>query len=106
MRSRLSWLRSPYPTNSYSLKLVPCPTPMSRRPPERLSRRASPGASPVGWRGGGRRTVEAAAGKIVEEGQLGGDPDGMAEGELDDREADPDPRRARGHHAGEGDGVA
>ncbi len=50
MRSRLSSLRRPKPMNSYSLKLVPWPTPTSSRPPERLSSSASSVASRIGWR--------------------------------------------------------
>src|SRR4029077_9773394 len=46
------------------------------------------------------------AGEVVEQGQLDGEPDRMAQGELDHREPDPDPRRARGHHAGERDRIA
>src|SRR5438105_9866688 len=38
--------------------------------------------------------VEATAGEIVEERELGREADRMAQRELDHREADPDPRRA------------
>ena len=50
--------------------------------------------------------VEAAAREVVEEGQLGGQADRMAQGELDHGEADADPRGARRHDAGERDRIA
>jgi hypothetical protein len=50
--------------------------------------------------------VEPAGGQVVEEGELRGQADRMAKRELQHGEADPDPRRARRHHAGERDGIA
>src|SRR3989442_4767082 len=50
--------------------------------------------------------VEAAVGKVVEERELCREADRMTQRQLDHREADPDPRGARGHHAGERDRVA
>src|SRR5262249_49562233 len=50
--------------------------------------------------------VQTPAREIVEERELGGEADGMAEGELDHGEADADAHGASGHHAGEWDRVA
>ena len=50
--------------------------------------------------------IQAAATQVVEQRELDGEADGMAEGELDHREADAHARGARGERAREGNGIA
>ena len=50
--------------------------------------------------------IDAAIGQVVEQRELGGEADGMAQRELDHRKADTDPLSSRRHHAGKGNGIA